>query len=57
MMDWLKNEIEKDNKELENEKLKFLNEIKKIDKTDIIPVKKESKKLTLWMKIKKVLMG
>jgi hypothetical protein len=56
-MDWLKNEIEKDNKELENEKLKFLNEIKKIDKKDIIPVKKESKKLTLWMKIKKVLMG
>jgi hypothetical protein len=57
MQDWLRNEIKKDEKELENEKLKFLKEIKKFKKEDIVPLKKETPKLTLWMRIKKVLMG
>jgi hypothetical protein len=57
MQEWLRNEFEKDKKDLENEKNKFLDEIKKYKKEDIIPIKKVSEKLTLWERIKKVLMG
>jgi hypothetical protein len=53
----LKNEVKKDKKQLESEKLKFLDEIKKYKKEDIVPVVKVSKKLSLWERIKKVLMG
>ena len=56
-LDWLKNEIIKDKKELESDKLKFLGEIKKYKKEDIVPIKKTSEKLSLWQRIKKVLMG
>lgn len=56
MQQWLNNEIEKDQNSLTNEKNQFINNIKKINKEDIIPVKKEIK-ITLWEKIKKVLMG
>lgn len=55
-------ELEKLNKEqiksfidLENEKEKFINEITKFKKEDILP--KPPKKLTLWERLKKVLMG
>jgi hypothetical protein len=37
--------------------MKFLNEIKKFKKEDIIPQKEKQVKLTLWKRIKKVLMG
>jgi hypothetical protein len=37
--------------------LKFLEDIKKYKKEDIIPKGVEVQKLTLWTKIKKVLMG
>jgi hypothetical protein len=53
----LKNEVKKDQIQLESEKLKFLDEIKKHKKEDIVPVVKVSKKLSLWGRIKKVLMG
>jgi hypothetical protein len=56
MQSWLNNEIEKDKKHLDQEKLKFLNEIKNLKKEDIIPKKIEIK-LTLWQRIKKVLTG
>lgn len=56
-LEWLKNEVKKDQIQLESEKLKFLDEIKKHKKEDIVPVVKVSKKLSLWGKIKKVLMG
>lgn len=56
MQQWLNNEIEKDQLDLINEKKRFIDQIKKINKEDIIPVKKEIK-LTIWQKIKKVLMG
>jgi hypothetical protein len=56
-LDWLKNEIIKDKKELESKKLKFLGEIKKYKKEDIVFIKKTSEKLSLWQRIKKVLMG
>ena len=41
--------------DLENEKEKFINEITKFKKEDILP--KLPKKLTLWQRMKKVLMG
>lgn len=53
--EWLLNELNKDELELQREKLKFINEIKKYKKEDILPPK--PKKLTLWDRIKKVLMG
>lgn len=57
MQDWLKNEIKKDKKELELEKLKVLNELKKFKKEEIIPKKTKEVKLTLWQKLKKMLLG
>jgi hypothetical protein len=53
---WLNNEIEKDILNLNNEKNRFIEQIKKIKKEDIVLNQKEIK-LTLWEKIKKVLMG
>lgn len=53
-IDWLKSEIDKDKNELINEKNNFINEIKKINKEEIFPKKQ---KLTIWQRIKKVLMN
>lgn len=53
--EWLVNEIKKDEQQTNLEKLKFINEIKKLKKEDILPQK--PKKLTIWQRIKKVLMG
>lgn len=52
-IDWLKNEMEKDLKDLDVEKTNFINQIKKLKKEEILP--KKPKKLTLWQKIKKIL--
>jgi len=54
-LDWLEKEIQKDKNELDNEKTKFIQEIKKLKKEEILPV--VPKKLTLWQRIKKVLMN
>lgn len=54
-LNWLEKEIKKDKQELDQEKLKFIKEIKKTKKEDILPQPK--KKLSLWQRIKKVLMG
>jgi hypothetical protein len=51
----LKNEIIKDKIILDQEKVKLIDNIKKLKKEDILP--KPPEKLTLWQKIKKVLMG
>lgn len=48
-MNWLKNEIKKDDQELNREKLNFINEIKNHKKEEILPKKT---KLTLWQRIK-----
>ena len=48
-MNWLKNEVKKDKQELDREKLKFIKEIKKHKKEEILPKKT---KLTLWERIK-----
>jgi hypothetical protein len=57
MQDWLKNEINKDKKELELEKIRFLNEIKNFKKEDIVQKNTNKVKLTIWQKLKKMLMG
>jgi hypothetical protein len=58
LIDWLEKERNKDQLELDVEKNNFINEIKKLKKTDLIK-KEEPKevKLTLWQRLKKVLMG
>ena len=53
---WLKKEQEKDAQELLRQKNKFIKEIKTSDKKEIIK-QEEPVKLTLWQRIKKVLMG
>jgi hypothetical protein len=52
----LKNEVERDTIELETEKIKLIEQIKKIKKEDILKPKTKEK-ITLWKRIKKVLMG
>lgn len=52
-IDWLKSEIEKDKVELEAQKKKLIESIKGINKEDIV---KPVETLTLWQKIKKVLL-
>lgn len=52
-IDWLKNEIEKDKLELEHQKKELINSLKGLSKDDIV---KPVQKLTLWQKIKKVLL-
>jgi hypothetical protein len=53
-LDWLRSEIEKDKVQLEKEKLQLINSIKTLDKEELV---KPRKKLTLWEKIKKVLIS
>jgi thiazole synthase ThiGH ThiG subunit len=53
-IDWLKSELEKDKKSLEIEKLRMIESLKNLKKDEIV-IKKE--KLTLWKRVKKVLMG
>ena len=54
-LELLQSEIIKDKIILDQEKSKLINNIKKLKKEDILP--KPPEKLTLWQKIKKVLMG
>lgn len=56
-LEWLKKEMQKDDLFVEREKNKFINEIKKLKKEEILPPKSNPKQLTLWQRIKKVLMG
>lgn len=53
-LEWLEKEKQKDEIILNREKLQMINEIKKIKKDEIFPIKP---KLTLWQRIKKVLMN
>ncbi len=54
LLDWLRSEKLKDNRELENEKKKIINEIKGLTKEQMFP---EPKKLSLWKKIKVLILG
>jgi hypothetical protein len=51
-MEWLQNEIKKDNEDLNRQKLEFIEKIKSLSKTEIVPTKK---KITIWERIKMVL--
>lgn len=52
---WYQTQKIKDTEELEREKKQLIDNIKKIKKTEMFADKKE--KLTIWQRIKKVLMG
>ena len=54
ILQWLNSEKAKDKKELEREKQNFINQIKKLNKEDIFP---KPKKLSLWQKIKILILG
>ena len=54
-IEWLVSEIKKDENQTNLQKLETIKEIKKYKKEDILPQK--PKKLTIWERIKKVLMG
>jgi len=54
-IEWLNNELEKDRIEVERDKSKFIDQIKQLKKEDIVKVNVE--KMTLWKRIKKVLLG
>lgn len=56
ILSWYHNEIEKDTYELENEKKKFIEKLKKNSKEKLFEGS-SPKKYTLWQRIKKVLMG
>jgi uncharacterized protein (DUF849 family) len=50
--DWLKKEMEKDKKEIEIQKIQMIEEIKKLNKTDLF---KPEKKVSIIDKILKIL--
>ena len=57
-LELLENDSIKSQLQLQAEKEKIINELKKLTKKDILPKPPEPpKKLTLWERIKKVLMG
>jgi hypothetical protein len=54
----LHKDVEKNKLILDKEKEKFINQIKQINKEDILPKPPEQpKKLTIWQRLSKVLMG
>jgi|LakMenEpi03Aug12_release.lakeMendotaPanAssembly.Ray.scaffolds.fasta_scaffold08476_22 hypothetical protein len=55
LLKWLENEQLKDKNELDIEKRNLINQLKRLKKEDVLPEK--PKNLTLWQRIKKVLMG
>lgn len=55
MINWLDKEVQKDKVELDREKQELINRIKKLKKEDVLPIK--PKKLTIWQRIIKVLVG
>lgn len=54
ILKWLESEKSKDDKELQREKMIFAQQIKKLKKEDLFP---KPKKLTLWEKIKILILG
>jgi uncharacterized protein YacL (UPF0231 family) len=56
VLDWYQNEVQKDSAELESQKKKFIQNLKKTSKEKVFE-EFNPKKYTLWQRIKKVLMG
>jgi len=54
ILSWYENQKKKDQKEIELAKKKFIEEIKKIGKNELF---KEPKKLSLWQKLKIMILG
>jgi hypothetical protein len=54
ILQWLNSEKAKDEKELQREKDVLIRKIKKLKKEDLFP---QPKKLTLWQKIKILILG
>jgi hypothetical protein len=55
LINWLEKEKLKDQVEINLKKNELINSIKKLNKEDILP--KPKKSLTIWQKLKKVLLG
>jgi hypothetical protein len=53
-LNWLKSEVEKDNRQLSKEKEDFIKQIKSIKKDNIIK-EQPKQKLSIWQRIIKVL--
>ena len=54
MLNWLDNEKKRDNLEEKSYKNKILKEIKGLNKNELFPI---PKKITLWQKIKIIVLG
>ena len=54
LLNWLNSEKLKDQRELDNTKKKLISDIKKINKEEMFP---KPKKLSIWKKIKIILLG
>ena len=54
ILNWLNKEKQKDKTEIEFSKKKYIREIKNLKKDDLFPI---PKKLTLWQKIKIMILG
>jgi hypothetical protein len=54
MLNWLENEKKRDNLEEKSYKNKILKEIKGLNKNELFPI---PKKITLWQKIKIIVLG
>lgn len=54
ILNWLESEKQKDSKEIELVKKRYINEIKGLTKGELFPI---PKKLTLWQRIKITLLG
>ncbi len=54
ILNWLESEKLKDNREIENTKKKYIEELRKIKKEELFVI---PKKLTLWQKIKILILG
>jgi hypothetical protein len=54
ILNWLESEKLKDNKEIESTKKKYIQELRKIKKEELFVI---PKKLTLWQKIKILILG
>ena len=54
-IDWYQKELKKDKNKLERSKSKIISELKGLSKEDILP--EPVKKLSLWRRIKKMILG
>ena len=53
-LDWLNKEMTKDEKDIQNHKMKMIDEIKKFDRSELIPKPTPKQKLTLIKKLAQI---